>query len=249
MLGPEQLEWLKAGLVQSAARVKFVVTDVPIEFVGVYPYDRWDGYDAERRELLEFIDANRIENVWFLTTDFHANTYNPDVMAYFRERRPDYALSNGIICPEIITGPIATATLHDELVKIVAPWLGLEPDSFPADLATRVIVQPLLARLVQWNDLRFVETDRFSYAVVEVDATGAVRTRFQGLRSNEPDGPAELVTLHEEPRPALPLPCGWPLIAAVGLCWWAAAAWNHRVASSAVRQRNGRRRNDARPEV
>ncbi|MBI5063620.1 MAG: alkaline phosphatase D family protein, partial [Desulfatitalea sp.] len=73
MLGAEQLQWLLDGLRSSNARLKFVVNNVPLTFLGVYPYDRWDGYDAERRTILEYIDANAIDGVVFLTTDIHAN--------------------------------------------------------------------------------------------------------------------------------------------------------------------------------
>jgi hypothetical protein len=51
------------------------------------PYDRWEGYAAERTEMLEFIrnpDGNtmtddHLKNVVFLSTDIHAAIYNPAV--------------------------------------------------------------------------------------------------------------------------------------------------------------------------
>ena len=33
--------------------------------------DRWEGFPAQRNELLGFIDDNQIDNVWFLSGDFH----------------------------------------------------------------------------------------------------------------------------------------------------------------------------------
>ena len=38
---------------------------------GSFTYDSWDGYRAERRELLEFIRDRRIADVSFLTGDIH----------------------------------------------------------------------------------------------------------------------------------------------------------------------------------
>ena len=40
------------------------------------PYDRWEGYGAERSEMLNFIRNNGIDNVEFLTTDNHATLQN-----------------------------------------------------------------------------------------------------------------------------------------------------------------------------
>lgn len=71
----EQLEWLERGIANSPATFKLILNSVPI---GNYPSalfqaaarDRWDGYPAQRRELLEFVDAHR-EGVLWLTGDFH----------------------------------------------------------------------------------------------------------------------------------------------------------------------------------
>src|SRR5690606_39018059 len=63
LLGDAQREWLLNGLKESTAAVKFVVNNVPVTHIGVYPFDRWDGYDAERKQILEFIDANQITGV------------------------------------------------------------------------------------------------------------------------------------------------------------------------------------------
>lgn len=224
MLGAEQLDWLKRGLVESTATVKFVVTNVPMEFFGLFPYDRWDGYDQERRELLEFIDANRLQNVWFITTDFHANAYNPDLMAYFRRERPDYYLPNGVVCPEIITGPIATATLHDEGVLMAEAVLNIDASG---PLASALIHQAeacILQQIMDRNDLRFVETNQFSYVVMDVEPDGFVRTRFRGLTPGRRGGAPGIETMHEEPPLPLPLPCGLPFAAALVLVWAAAVA-------------------------
>jgi alkaline phosphatase D len=36
-------------------------------------YDAWDGYQANRRRLFDTIQANKIDNVVFLSGDSHAN--------------------------------------------------------------------------------------------------------------------------------------------------------------------------------
>jgi alkaline phosphatase D len=99
ILGTQQKEWLKQALLDSDAKFKFIINEVPISEFLLLPYDRWEGYPAEREEMLNFITDNGIENVIFLTTDLHGAVVN--------------TLENG--CMEVITGPIARETIGEEL--------------------------------------------------------------------------------------------------------------------------------------
>jgi alkaline phosphatase D len=235
MLGAAQLQWLEQGLLASAATVKFVVLDVPIMFIGLEPYDDWDGYDFERREILEFIAANRIENVYFLATDTHANVYNPDVTEYFRRNRPDYALGDGVACPGLIVGPIATATLHDGVVDVVAGVLGLDPGSLAAQVLAGTAEQGLADRLTALEGLSYINTNQFAYAVIDVQPDGSVRTQYRGLTTCPLTGETQIATIHEEPPPSLP--CALPLLGAIGVTWLAAHSVNRRCAARPLRDR------------
>jgi alkaline phosphatase D len=70
-----QLAWLLDGLAKSTAHFKIVLTSVPIgrlsEELYKSPSDRWEGYGAQRTELLSFIRERSIDNVWFLSGDLH----------------------------------------------------------------------------------------------------------------------------------------------------------------------------------
>jgi alkaline phosphatase D len=46
------------------------ITNMPLAW-DLGAEDRWEGYPAQRDELLEFIYDNELRNVWFLTGDFH----------------------------------------------------------------------------------------------------------------------------------------------------------------------------------
>src|SRR6266498_2776799 len=81
-LGPVQKQALKGALLNSTAKFKFVINGDPIQQFWALPYDRWEGYAAERNELLNFIKDNNISNVVFLTTDSHASYQNE----VFRDR-------------------------------------------------------------------------------------------------------------------------------------------------------------------
>jgi alkaline phosphatase D len=75
-LGPEQLAWLKRELESSPATWKLVgnqLMAMALETAEGNPInkDQWDGYGAERADLLGFVRERRVENLAFLTGDIH----------------------------------------------------------------------------------------------------------------------------------------------------------------------------------
>ncbi len=165
MLGDVQKAAFKDALL-SDAKFKFVINPLPIQQFYALPYDRWEGYGAERNEILNFIRDNSIENVVFLTTDMHANLINEVFIDTFTDPAP--------IADEFVTGPIATNTFETE-VRGVAVSLGFEPDIVVGafnDILTLVGV-----------DCRDLDVN--SYGLVEVDA--AAETATISLRDDEGD--------------------------------------------------------------
>lgn len=75
-LSPEQLEWLVKGVEQSDAVFKLILNTVPIgafdaPFFAPFSEDNWQGYPAQREELLTRLEATGREGVMFLSGDFH----------------------------------------------------------------------------------------------------------------------------------------------------------------------------------
>ncbi|MSP40465.1 MAG: hypothetical protein EXR70_18400 [Deltaproteobacteria bacterium] len=68
ILGQNQREWLFESLQRSTATFKFIATPVPMSGGGS---DRWDGYGAERKQFIGFINAKKISGVVFLSADLH----------------------------------------------------------------------------------------------------------------------------------------------------------------------------------
>ncbi len=71
-----QMDWLKAGLRASKARFKIILNSVPITdmsgMIGsVAADDRWQGYPAQRSELINFIADNEVAGVLWITGDVH----------------------------------------------------------------------------------------------------------------------------------------------------------------------------------
>lgn len=76
-IAPEQMDFLKQRLLDSTAHFKVVMSSVNISNLpGLWDieagkHDRWEGYAAQRTELLDFIVDSGIRNVWFLAGDIH----------------------------------------------------------------------------------------------------------------------------------------------------------------------------------
>lgn len=74
-LSRAQMDWFKSALVASPCHFKVVLNSVPMtawpETMSVVEDDRWQGYKAQRDELLDFVVAEEITNLWFVSGDFH----------------------------------------------------------------------------------------------------------------------------------------------------------------------------------
>jgi alkaline phosphatase D len=120
MLGQAQKEEFLRVLGESTATFKLVFTGIPMQEWLLNPYDRWEAYTAERREILTYIRDNDIGGVVFFTTDVHLNLIN-DVYI-------DVTEDNAVpVAKEFIVGPVAYRTLNGIVEaevpagKLVAP--------------------------------------------------------------------------------------------------------------------------------
>ncbi len=143
-LGAAQKAWLKAALLGSGATYKFVMNGPLISALTFLPFDRWEGYAAERTEILEYIEANNIKNVVFLSTDIHALIVNGGVV------NPG---GSGGSTPEWVSGAIGMDPIFRELPASIAPFVP----SLPALFST----------------VTHFDIDRFNYGLVEVSTTEA----------------------------------------------------------------------------
>ena len=148
MLGSAQLARFKQAIKRSTATFKVIFNEVPIQQFYALPYDRWEGYEAERQKLLDFLRDN-VKNVVFLTTDVHANLVND---ARLKTLEPGGPVDSGIT--DITTGPTATENFALEINDAVGgPYAGLIHDLFLSPLRLGVGMQ-------------CAGMDQFSYAEV-----------------------------------------------------------------------------------
>jgi len=164
VLGAVQKQAFKNALLNSTAKYKLVINEYPIQQEWALPYDRWEGYGAERVELLNYIQDNNINNVLFLTTDQHATIMNQ----VFRDRFENcttlsqtcgFTEPPDTIAYEVITGPIGTGTLQQEITAGYGAQ-GLEQFNQALDLAG-----------VDCRDL-----NRYSYGLGSESATAGTTT-------------------------------------------------------------------------
>jgi alkaline phosphatase D len=69
-----QMAWAKDRLKNSPCHFKVLLNSVPMTRMPelwILEGDRWQGYEAQRTELLTFLEAEGVQNVWFLSGDFH----------------------------------------------------------------------------------------------------------------------------------------------------------------------------------
>jgi len=108
LLGRAQVEQLKADLLsaqQTGTTWKFVTIPEPIQEFGIVnAEDRFEGYAAERSELLGFIDQAGIENVVFLAGDFHGNIVND---LSYQAPGPGGLSNIRTNAFEVVTGPVS----------------------------------------------------------------------------------------------------------------------------------------------
>jgi alkaline phosphatase D len=107
-LGKRQLNRFLRDVRRSTARFKVIMNEMPIQQYYILPYDRWEGFEAERKEILGRLQP--VKNVIFLTTDVHATLIND---ARFSTLEQDGPQNSGIF--DVTVGPVATANFGLEI--------------------------------------------------------------------------------------------------------------------------------------
>ena len=152
MLGTRQLRRFKQAIADSDATFKVIFNETPIQQYYALPYDRWEGYEAERKNVLRFL-SNNVDNAVFLTTDVHANLVND---ARFNTLGGPGVQNSGIF--DITTGPIATESYSGEIS-------GATGNPSAGALVQAAFFKPPPPGGI---GMQCAATDQFSYAQVEV---------------------------------------------------------------------------------
>jgi phosphodiesterase/alkaline phosphatase D-like protein len=159
-LGRRQIERFKAAVAKSTARFKVIMNEMPIQQYYILPYDRWEGFEAERQELLQYLRQN-MKNVVFLTTDVHATMIND---ARLKTLESGGAVNSGIM--DVTVGPVATANFGLEIDQETG-----QPNSY--QLVDGAFLTPPPPGGV---GMRCSVLDQFSYGQVKATSTALTIT-------------------------------------------------------------------------
>jgi phosphodiesterase/alkaline phosphatase D-like protein len=168
VLGSLQKQLFEDALLKSKARFTFVLSPSTIGQTYVNLYSRWEGYAAERAEIIRFIGDHHLQNVVFLSTDDHRNL----VHQVFVDRLAEPAS----VAAEFVTGPVAYAT--DQ--ALVLGFFGLDANTDCAT-PTNAGLAGCLALAAEQQIMSFAgvscrHLNQYSYGLVEVEAASGVAT-------------------------------------------------------------------------
>lgn len=93
-----QMDFLKDRLQNSPCHFKVVLNSVPMTRMPdlwILQGDRWQGYEPAREEILTFLEDNDIDNVWFISGDFHVGFVARLEAEGFRSRLWEVAVGPG----------------------------------------------------------------------------------------------------------------------------------------------------------
>ncbi len=165
MLGGVQKEWLKAGLERSGARWKVLGNSLMMMSLDLFPnqsfnYSQWDGYEVERRELMQHILDRGIDGVTVVSGDIHT---------FFAGSVTTTGRATGTAAAtEFVGGSISS----EGIAQGVSEAIGAPEDSDQTQFVTQ--------RLREVNPhFAFVDTVNRGYAVLEA-TTDELRVDFRG---------------------------------------------------------------------
>jgi alkaline phosphatase D len=148
MLGADQKAWFKETMSRSDATWKIWGNEAPLlrHFIknpGILIFDRvlngdaWDGYNSERNELMQYLQANDVRNVVALTGDVHSH-HAGYIMHDHDVQTPEPVMI------ELVTAGISS---NSQFMFFEGP--------------TRPPQQPALRDIVTFDDTEFGGTDKF----------------------------------------------------------------------------------------
>jgi len=120
-LGQRQLTRFLRDVKRSTARFKVIMNELAIQQYYINPYDRWEGFEAERQRVLNELQG--VKNVIFLSTDVHATLIND---ARFQTLESGGPRNSGIT--DMTVGPVATANFEIEIDDATSPGVGALAD-------------------------------------------------------------------------------------------------------------------------
>lgn len=204
MLGAAQLESLKADLqaAQTAGVLwKFIFVPEPAQNLGpLNASDRFEGYAAERADLLRFIVRNGVTNVVFVAADIHGTLVNNMTFAESPDGPQQFTgaweISTGSVGFDAPFGP--TVTSIAAMLGLVTPSQKELYDNLPDGLKDVTLLPILNTQITPFGyDLigldasdvdatllrgLWIATQTFGWTEFEIDAAGSLMVTTYGIQ-------------------------------------------------------------------
>ena len=133
MIGVTQEQALLKWLINSNARVKFIVSSVMLMPDQRRDNDGWKAFAAQRNRILETIRSNAIKNVVFVSGDIHGSL----CCHLTHDKSPDFIVHSVVSSPLCNTRLLPYANVRDLLVN--APLTSVGTGTYSLKLNSRVV--------------------------------------------------------------------------------------------------------------
>ncbi len=184
MLGTEQLDWFFNALDSADASWKIIGNQVmfsefyvgwasvadptlgtPDEFESIF-LDIWDGYPAERLRIIEYLEESNIDNVVFITGDFHsafaydvADSVVDESLFWAPKENYNSQTGEGSVAVEFVTPSINSANFDENLGQLASDGFEFQ------------INRPLpLINNVPNPHMKYSDLDQHGYFILDVKA-------------------------------------------------------------------------------
>ncbi|WP_281647427.1 alkaline phosphatase D family protein [Parendozoicomonas sp. Alg238-R29] len=163
MLGQSQKQWIVDGITNSDAKWKFwgnqtMMAQLAITIagrrLGYLNLDAWDGYQAERTDIMKAIKGANVDNFVVITGDYHTSLASYLKVDYRKISNWDY---DNLVGAEFMTPSVTSPNPEDYANS------ALNTDGLKLDKA--------MAAALKLNNphIKHMSTDIYGYAVVELD--------------------------------------------------------------------------------
>ncbi len=125
LISETQKNWMTTKIKNSTAKWKFIAQQVmmaPVRFFGApFNGDQWNGYPAERTNLVNFVTQNNINNLIILTGDIHTSWANDLPKSNYNATTGAGSWGVEFITPSVTSpgGPVGFIAAGNNFVKYV----------------------------------------------------------------------------------------------------------------------------------
>ena len=133
MIGTQQEYALLKWLINSTARVKFIVSSVLFMPDQKHGADAWKAFAAQRNRILETIRSNAIKNVVFVSGDIHGSL----TCRLSHNKNPEFVVHSVVSSPLCNSKMLPYASVSDLIVN--APLSRVGTGTYSLQLTSRVV--------------------------------------------------------------------------------------------------------------